>query len=302
VIEAASGRLAQVEQANAQEMALLINTMKKQYGGRIEFDKTYAPGSREVVITVSDAEMPFYKKSGTAYDLSDELVTSFQTMGYKLVPTKKKVSTGDAISRVFAKNGYTISVAAAPDRVKGRSVVHVVGSDAQAQQAKGNLSKLLASLCSDYQGRVLFNRTAPASANYLMILNKDGAKLSTEKNTPTPALLKLLASAGFDKVPSSNKGVFEFASADALLSVKLSLASFNLQVTLAYRLKEQASVVADSQDNGIADLDSQIIEWFRTNPNPSDPDVHELAGQLGIDPEHLEKHIYRLFTQLLQQQ
>lgn len=49
-----------------------------------------------------------------------------------------------------------------------------------------------------------------------------------------------------------------------------------------------------------ADIEMVILDFFRHNPNPDDPDVHELAGRLGIEPEILEKHIYRIFTKCLQ--
>lgn len=49
-----------------------------------------------------------------------------------------------------------------------------------------------------------------------------------------------------------------------------------------------------------AEVEAIILDWFRQNPNPDDPDVHELAGRLGMEPEILEKVIYRLFTKMMQ--
>jgi len=49
-----------------------------------------------------------------------------------------------------------------------------------------------------------------------------------------------------------------------------------------------------------AQFDRMIVEWFRDHPDIKDVDVHELAGQLGISPEELEGHIYRLFSLAVQ--
>ena len=58
-------------------------------------------------------------------------------------------------------------------------------------------------------------------------------------------------------------------------------------------LKEQAG------DRGMGDLHSEIINYFKTNPNPSDNDIHKLAEKMGIDSHELEEHIYMILGNLL---
>jgi hypothetical protein len=50
------------------------------------------------------------------------------------------------------------------------------------------------------------------------------------------------------------------------------------------------------------EIQNQIIQFFRDNPNPPDSKVHELAESLDIDAHELEAAIYRLLSQLLAQQ
>jgi len=47
------------------------------------------------------------------------------------------------------------------------------------------------------------------------------------------------------------------------------------------------------------ELDTRITEWFRAHPDPSDPEVHDFAREIGVTPEHLERHVYRMFTDCL---
>lgn len=49
-----------------------------------------------------------------------------------------------------------------------------------------------------------------------------------------------------------------------------------------------------------AEVEAIILDYFRNHPNPDDPDVHELAGKLGLEPEILEKEIFRVFTRYIQ--
>lgn len=62
-----------------------------------------------------------------------------------------------------------------------------------------------------------------------------------------------------------------------------------------------AAAVAVAADADTS-YDQLIIDFFKQHPDPHDVDIHELAGQCGIEPEELEKHIYRLFTDMLQGQ
>lgn len=51
-----------------------------------------------------------------------------------------------------------------------------------------------------------------------------------------------------------------------------------------------------------AETESIILDFFRTNPDPNDPQVHQLAYKLGMEPPDLEQVIYRLFTTLMQRE
>jgi len=62
-------------------------------------------------------------------------------------------------------------------------------------------------------------------------------------------------------------------------------------------IESSLSRIAKASDG----VEEVIIDFFKNNPNPDDPDVHELAGKLGLEPEILEKHVYRLLTKLLQE-
>jgi hypothetical protein len=44
----------------------------------------------------------------------------------------------------------------------------------------------------------------------------------------------------------------------------------------------------------------KIVDFFKSNPNPGDDQVHELAESLGINPHKFETIIYSLLTQYIQ--
>ena len=56
------------------------------------------------------------------------------------------------------------------------------------------------------------------------------------------------------------------------------------------------------QDEGMADIHTRIKSFFRSNPSPSDKQVHDLADELGIDPDKLEEHIYMILSSLLKKE
>ena len=58
-------------------------------------------------------------------------------------------------------------------------------------------------------------------------------------------------------------------------------------------LKEQAG------DRGMGDVHNEIINYFKTNPKPSDDDIHKLAEKMGMDPHELEEHIYMVLGDIL---
>lgn len=41
---------------------------------------------------------------------------------------------------------------------------------------------------------------------------------------------------------------------------------------------------------------SQVVSWFKKNPNPPDKDVHSFASEMGYNPHELERVIYQLAT------
>lgn len=47
------------------------------------------------------------------------------------------------------------------------------------------------------------------------------------------------------------------------------------------------------------DLERQVIQFFKQNPNPPDSKVHELAEKLNVNPHDLETVIYSLLTKQL---
>lgn len=47
-------------------------------------------------------------------------------------------------------------------------------------------------------------------------------------------------------------------------------------------------------------VDDAIRGFFRSNPSPTDGQVHALAESLNMTPEQLEERIYQMFSQLLQ--
>ena len=47
------------------------------------------------------------------------------------------------------------------------------------------------------------------------------------------------------------------------------------------------------------DIKSDIIKFFKENPNPNDDQVHIFAKEKGIEPDDLETYIYSLVTDLL---
>jgi hypothetical protein len=52
---------------------------------------------------------------------------------------------------------------------------------------------------------------------------------------------------------------------------------------------------------GDNDLRTKIREFFRSNPYPSDTQVHQLAEKLEISPHDLETEIYSLLSDLLKE-
>ena len=50
-------------------------------------------------------------------------------------------------------------------------------------------------------------------------------------------------------------------------------------------------------DNG--SLQERVIEFFRENPNPTDNEIHEFAGNLGINKHKFEEVIYKLLGDIL---
>lgn len=62
----------------------------------------------------------------------------------------------------------------------------------------------------------------------------------------------------------------------------------------------QNIVENDAYDKrGDNDLHAQIIKWFIDNPNPPDESVHDMAEELGLDPDELESHIYAILSSVL---
>jgi len=43
-------------------------------------------------------------------------------------------------------------------------------------------------------------------------------------------------------------------------------------------------------------IHSNIISFFKKNPNPNDKQIHDLSDELNIDPSELENHIYMLLS------
>jgi len=47
------------------------------------------------------------------------------------------------------------------------------------------------------------------------------------------------------------------------------------------------------------DLQPKIIEFFKKNPSPPDDDVHDFAESIGMKPDELESHIYKILGSFL---
>ena len=46
-------------------------------------------------------------------------------------------------------------------------------------------------------------------------------------------------------------------------------------------------------------IHSELIKFFINNPNPSDDQIHNFAGELGIEHKILEEKIYSLLTDFI---
>ncbi len=47
------------------------------------------------------------------------------------------------------------------------------------------------------------------------------------------------------------------------------------------------------------DIEKKIIQFFKSNSNPSDDDIHSFAEKEGIDPHEFEEYIYKLLGSLV---
>jgi hypothetical protein len=47
------------------------------------------------------------------------------------------------------------------------------------------------------------------------------------------------------------------------------------------------------------DIHEKIVDFFKTNPNPGDDDVHDFAETLRMDKEDFENHIYMVLTEYI---
>jgi hypothetical protein len=65
------------------------------------------------------------------------------------------------------------------------------------------------------------------------------------------------------------------------------------------KMRENKERIILEQDTGASDIHTKIIQWFMKNPNPPDEKVHAFAGELGIDPDKLESHIYMILSDIL---
>ena len=61
--------------------------------------------------------------------------------------------------------------------------------------------------------------------------------------------------------------------------------------------KKKAAVVLNEQVG--KDIEVTVIEWFTSNPYPSDDDVHKFAESLNIDHDKLEATIYKILSSFL---
>lgn len=47
------------------------------------------------------------------------------------------------------------------------------------------------------------------------------------------------------------------------------------------------------------DIHQRIKNFFVTNPNPSDEEIHNLASDMDMEPSELEQHIYMVLSNML---
>ena len=59
------------------------------------------------------------------------------------------------------------------------------------------------------------------------------------------------------------------------------------------------SYLNEEEQMDMKTIHQKIMDFFKSNPNPPDDKVHELAESLGIDPDEFEEHIYMILTDLL---
>ena len=53
------------------------------------------------------------------------------------------------------------------------------------------------------------------------------------------------------------------------------------------------------EQESMHDIHSRIIDWFRSNPDPKDSQIRDLAKQWNMNEDELEEHIYMILTTML---
>jgi len=63
--------------------------------------------------------------------------------------------------------------------------------------------------------------------------------------------------------------------------------------------KAQIEAEIKKEMNADGKIRSEIISYFKNNPNPIDSDVHAIAERNGIEPDKIEGYIYKLLSNLM---
>ena len=64
--------------------------------------------------------------------------------------------------------------------------------------------------------------------------------------------------------------------------------------------EEEEEEESKPKKNGKGCKESDVVEFLKSNPNPSDDDVHDWAEENGFDVDKLESIFYKLATKYVQ--
>lgn len=71
------------------------------------------------------------------------------------------------------------------------------------------------------------------------------------------------------------------------------------QLAAKVQSSKRTSAQDETKQSSLADLQSAIIKFIKDNPNAKDAEVHNLAKQLGVEPNILEDATYKLLGDLI---